>query len=307
MNDLVVAIDNLTKSHDDLKMSIAALKETNDSTRSQVKVNTENISSIQMSLDKQNRGKNLLIFKLQDIPEFNQDIFGILKKLFDATNLQIPDAVILDAFRLGKKIGKRPLLVKFNSARWVRAAFEKLAEFKKLHLAIANDLTPAERERRKSLLSLCRQLMESGRDARVKRDRLVVDGKVIDMGSEATILREISTNNPTSNTSSVLLDSTAHLQQSSNMPIIAPATLQQPLAQTKSSFADVTAQTPHSRSKRGRPTNATRLGKTSPDNKQSRIDVFATPRNDSNQLQFYSPSANSALASEASKNAMDAS
>lgn len=154
---------------------------------------------------------------------------------------------------------------------------------------------------------MCRQLTESDKDARMKRDRLVVDGKVIDMGSEATILREISTNNPTSNTSSVLLDSTAHLQQSSNMPIIAPATLQQPLAQTKSSFADVTAQTPHSRSKRGRPTNATRLGKTSPDNKQSRIDVFATPRNNSNQLQFYSPSANSALASEASKNAMDAS
>lgn len=273
LTDLIAAIDKLTKSHDDLKSSIDNMKEMNESTRDQVKVNTDNISTIQVTLEKQSRENNLIIFNLQDIPEFNKDIFSTLNKLFDAVFLQIPDAVILDAYRLGRVPGNRPLLVKFNSARWVREAFTKLDEFKKHKLSISNDRSPAERERRKKLLYLRRYYIDAGRDARLNRDRLIVDGKVIDPETEAAILNDISSNKFSSN--------------SLPAPVQPADPPQQPALQTKITFAEVTSQTPRTKAiqKRGQ-----KKRKLSPDEKQSRIDVFATPRGMSTSSNFATPS-----------------
>lgn len=107
--DLVTAVKKLTESHDNLKTSIENLAANNEATTIQVQTNTSNIS----------------------LEKFNDDLITTLDRLFKSTGLEIPDVAFVDAFRMGKVQGKRPVLEKFVSLRWFKNAFKKTPGIKK--------------------------------------------------------------------------------------------------------------------------------------------------------------------------------
>lgn len=194
---------------------------------------------------------------MRDIPEFNSDLFDTVNRLFEAANLDIPDIAMADVFRMGKVAGSRPVLVKFISERWVRQVFKNVKELRKMDIFIANDLSPEERQKRRGLVEFCRQLKQSGKNARIKNNKLLIDGKLCD-APETTQDSPISTGGQLSNITNTLPTLGAHVNKS------------------KQTYAATVSAPSREFRKRGRPTNESKRNSQNPQmrNKQLRLDTF---------------------------------
>lgn len=168
---LFLSIKELTNSISDLKQQGLSSSRQMDSLSNRISNNEEKLRSFTES----NRDKNIILFNLDDSEAINKNLFLELHKLFDTVKLQIPDAAITDAFRLGKSPGSRPVLIKFVGTRWVTLLFSKVKEINALNLRIFNDFSKEERIKRKNWLDLVRQLRALGYQAALKRNTIVVD------------------------------------------------------------------------------------------------------------------------------------
>lgn len=134
---LFLSIKELTNSISDLKQQGLSSSRQMDSLSNRISNNEEKLRSFTES----NRDKNIILFNLDDSEAINKNLFLELHKLFDTVKLQIPDAAITDAFRLGKSPGSRPVLIKFVGTRWVTLLFSKVKEINALNLRISNDFS----------------------------------------------------------------------------------------------------------------------------------------------------------------------
>lgn len=99
---------------------------------------TQSESSLS-ALESLSRARNIILFNLMDTDEINTDLHAMVLKTFKKVNLQVPDLAIDDVFRLGKIRGKRPIMIKFISSKWVRLVFGKVRELRNEDIFIAND------------------------------------------------------------------------------------------------------------------------------------------------------------------------
>lgn len=128
-------------------------------------------------LEKNSRARNLLIFNLDDVEEINRDLYLSIARIFEKIKVEIPDQAIESIFRLGKVVGRRPVLVRFASPRWKSLLFIKVKELNELGLTIANDLTEDERKERKSLLMYLFSLKKQGHEAKLKGNAIIIKNK----------------------------------------------------------------------------------------------------------------------------------
>lgn len=72
-----------------------------------------------------NRARNILIFKVEESLDADENIYVKIKDIFTQVGLVINDLCIETAFRIGKQGGCRPILVRFIAPRWKSLLFKK--------------------------------------------------------------------------------------------------------------------------------------------------------------------------------------
>lgn len=144
---LLTSIDNisskLSSSHADLSNKMETTNNYLESINKKVDAHEGRLAIVENNATLQNkavRAKNIVLYRLEDSDDINKHLISVVNEIFAELNLDIPDLAIVDAFRLGKLKGIRPVLIKFIAERWVKLVFSKVREFRSLNLAIANDL-----------------------------------------------------------------------------------------------------------------------------------------------------------------------
>lgn len=179
LGKLTECIQGLTRSHEDLKIQMQdACKIAQESC---VKVSmlsnkTEYFERRLEFVDRRDRANNIIIFGLEDNEVNSVDLYSIVLSIFKSLDIQIPEVAIADAYRLGKSGEKRPVMVKFIAPRWVKIVFLKITDFRKLNLIVTNDRTKQERELRKSLGRQADAIRKTGKEVKILRGKLMVEG-----------------------------------------------------------------------------------------------------------------------------------
>lgn len=176
------SIESLAKKTDKIDKSISEIKSLHQELGTKCEVMSVEIRDVKSELARlqdASRKKNFLIFNIPDTEEINKDLFDSVMNILVKATVQLPDYCIDDIFRLGKIKGKRPVLVKLLTARHKSAVFKHAATLRSLGHPISDDLTPEERDKRKLLLSLCQKKREGGQEAKLKGNKVYIDGKLI--------------------------------------------------------------------------------------------------------------------------------
>lgn len=127
---------------------------------------------------KSNRAKNILIFKVEEKGDKEENIYKEINDIFKKVGVEMNDFCIEAAFRIGKPGRNRPILIRFIAPRWKSLVFEKVKEFGALGLAISNDLSQEERLIRKELVLFKNKFMKEGeQNIKIKENYLIIDGK----------------------------------------------------------------------------------------------------------------------------------
>lgn len=174
---LFTSISNLTESINVVRSEIHTSSKSVDSIYKQVKGFDNRMTQSERSLsalESLTRARNIIIFKLNDTDEINNDLSAIVLNIFKKVNLQIPELAIDDVFRLGKSQGNRPTMVQFISAKWVKLVFSRVRELRKENIIIANDRSKEERENRRLLLEQVRKMREDGQNAVLRGNKIVI-------------------------------------------------------------------------------------------------------------------------------------
>lgn len=181
-NNLISSIETLTTSHNTLSSDI---KGTNEFLKAlSLKVNNceDRMSRAERALsllEQQARSRNVILFNFNDTNDTNSNLLVNVKLIFNKVGLDIPESAFDDIFRLGKRLGSRPVLIKFVASRWVRDVFSEIRDFKYQGFIIVNDRSPEERERRKVLLSHVQELRGKGHSAFLRGNKIIVDDVAI--------------------------------------------------------------------------------------------------------------------------------
>lgn len=130
-----------------------------------------------LSMERESRNKNLLIFKLQDEEKFNKNLYLSISEIFKAIKVEIPEHAIESIYRFGKSSGTRPVMVRFTSPRWKSLLFRSAKDLRELGLAISNDLTEDERRERKLLLQFQSRLREQGQETKLRGSYLIIENR----------------------------------------------------------------------------------------------------------------------------------
>lgn len=174
---LTDAIHQLTLSHEQLKAEVIESNKTSKALSEKFETHSDRLSLLEKEIfymRNQARAKNIILFKLKDVEEHNADLFPVILEIFQKIKLNIPETAIDEIYRLGKIKGSRPVIIKFVACRWVKLVFTKVAELNKLNLAIANDRTKEEREKRRLLLSKVNILKEQGKNIVLKSSNIIL-------------------------------------------------------------------------------------------------------------------------------------
>lgn len=177
-NSLFSTLNGLPSSQAELKSQMQILSSNVEAYNKRMETQESKMTSLESRMDSFfnfQRAKNLVLFKLEDSPSINDNLIPVIQKLFCEIGLDIQKSVIDDAFRMGKTMGNRHVLVKFVAARWVKKIFSKVGELKKRNLFISNDRSKAEREQRRLLLLRVRELRASWVTARIVGNKIVTD------------------------------------------------------------------------------------------------------------------------------------
>lgn len=122
--------------------------------------------------EKTNRASNLILYGVADTSETNNNLFQNIINLIKKLQVDINELIVTDIYRIGKKMGNRPIVIKLLAPRWKQVFFQKIANFKKNKLNIDNDLTKEEREVKKQLLKTRYLLKQKKIFAKLKGNQL---------------------------------------------------------------------------------------------------------------------------------------
>lgn len=176
-NQLFSKLNEQSVSHSKLKTEIRATNSVLESCVKRLDDHESRKLSVQNNFsrfDNFHRNKNIILFNLEDSDQVNSMLFQSIELLFKEIGLDIPDLDIADIYRLGKIKGKRPVLISFIAARWVKSVFSKLSALKSRNLFISNDRTPEERVHRRNLLKKIQELNALGTKAKIVNNKIVL-------------------------------------------------------------------------------------------------------------------------------------
>lgn len=192
-SQLFSSLDKLTHSHNDLRDDIKVSNQRVELlTTKYIDIDTRmsKAEKFLSLLERENRAKNIVLFKLEDSITINKKLFDNILDIFKKVDLIIPEWAIVDVFRMGKTEGSRPVLIKFVSTKWVRNVFDRVKELKSLNYIIVNDRSKQEREIRRELLDKVRLLKESGQNAFLKGNKIFVDDTEISQDNFNPVLSQ---------------------------------------------------------------------------------------------------------------------
>ena len=141
--------------------------------------------------DRMVRMYNLMLFRVPDYNESKIELFEIVMDIINKVKVNIKEYAIISIYRVGKynRFINRPIIIKLISPRWKQVFFEKLKEFAKLDLAIANDLSLEEREEKRDLLRARYLLRNQGEEVTLRKMNLYRKQRVISTEEINSILQ----------------------------------------------------------------------------------------------------------------------
>ena len=95
--------------------------------------------------------------------------------------LNISDMSIDDCYRIGKSKNRRPILVKFTSKLTRDSVLERSKLLKGTGIFLEKDYEKSVRETRKQLIPFMKEARGKGRQAMLRGDKLIVEGKEWDL------------------------------------------------------------------------------------------------------------------------------
>ena len=134
-----------------------------------------------VNLKRSERSNNLIIFKLPDDEENNNNLCTFISKKLKYINSEINTEAIASVMRISvyKTNNCRPVLVRFYSPQFKTLIFRNMDKVRKLKLAVSNDLSPVERAVRKTLLDLVLKLKRQGyKDAKIRGNDIQVGDQI---------------------------------------------------------------------------------------------------------------------------------
>lgn len=195
----------LKKSTDSIQSSVNGLSEKFDDMSTSVKSIISTQSTLQVEctelrkevkflkdqvnfLENDRRRNNVILFHVPDTVEINKNVLNFVMDLFNKAELSIPSCCYDTAFRLGKVLGERPILVQFTSQRWKRDVFSKAANLRESGYSVSNDLSKEEREIRRTKLAVISKLTSKGFKASLRGTSIFVNGKQISDEKASSLL-----------------------------------------------------------------------------------------------------------------------
>lgn len=197
IDELFKSINALTESHSTLVKDVQELRENRGSNSTEIAECKLKIDFLENKLnyfEQQSKRKNLIVYNIQDDDIINNDLESSIENTFKKINLVIPKSSIDETFRLGSAKGKRPVIIKFNSSRWVKEAFSKLQDFRNLNLSISNDKTKKEREEYGILWDHKKTLKNIGVEVQIKRNKIVYNNKILSESDIASMINKNGAN-----------------------------------------------------------------------------------------------------------------
>lgn len=153
---------------EEIKIENLELREANSKLENRVKI-----------LEKRNREKNLVIYNIEEVADtpLENTVINFL-----ATKLQVTldKREINNVYRIGKQSAivhrKRPILLKLVSFLKKHEIVSKLSGLKGTGISVSEDLSPEDREKRRTLYMHYRSAKASGYPAKLYGDRVLING-----------------------------------------------------------------------------------------------------------------------------------
>lgn len=162
------------------------------------KIDTLNseVRTLTVQMNRAQREKNVIFFNLAGNATSGQDLVAAVREVLGKVDIILPDCAVDDMFCLRGSGAKRPVLAKFTTSILVRQIFSKAANLRKLGIRIDNDMTPAERDAKKTLLAARWKLKSAGINAYMRKNALFLDGRKIEPADVDSILSRAKTPAP---------------------------------------------------------------------------------------------------------------
>jgi hypothetical protein len=155
------------------------LESANEKINSLQATNRELIGKIDL-LENNVRKNNVIVFGLpeKDLNEDSVEIFCDFTTNY--MNYFVNQDNIVCAYRIGKKIGKRPLLITLINLKVKSDLMKNASKLKGTGFSISDDLTPSARATKKLLLKSATQARSLNFEVKIRNDFLLIDGKRYD-------------------------------------------------------------------------------------------------------------------------------
>lgn len=194
LNSIQEDTKSLRSTSEQVQKDINCMKIWQSTHSNKVKAVEKDMVEVQHTLSDQSkseRAKNLLLFNVQDNEDTNGDLLATVSYIFEKAGVNIPEISIATAYRLGQyTTGKdRPILIKFLAPRWKKPIFEKIMEFKKMKINIANDIPIEDRSTIKDLLKVRYILKQEGKISYIKDTTLLYNNHPLSRDEIDNILR----------------------------------------------------------------------------------------------------------------------
>lgn len=147
-------------------------------------------------IERKLRQNNIILFGLSTrkelkITEFQIEVLKEINSLLD-TNFKLPDCNSIYPL---KSEHKNPIKVEFISHIKKQEIFQNIQKLKGTQVSISDDLCNADREKRKTLMNYLRDAKVQKLNAKILKDKLMIDGKIYTI-EELKHIKETQANIP---------------------------------------------------------------------------------------------------------------
>lgn len=128
-----------------------------------------------LALKRASKANNVIIYKMPDNEATNRNLRNTVLDFLGKVNPNITDSTVDSVSRVGKIMGRRPVLVKFFSRQYKSSLFKNLKTVRELNLAIADDLSAEDQLTRKTLSAYLPRLRKLGYKPRLRGQKIVLE------------------------------------------------------------------------------------------------------------------------------------